>query len=177
MLFARDTDTSLEAALRLANNPPRDAAALAAFRAEFEYTAPLGRSDLADLQALGPRLRELLLADRDTAALLSNAILAEAKAVPQLVRHPGWDWHLHAVADDAPFATWVAVETAMAMVDLIRLDAHERLAVCSAPDCENIYLDQSKNRSKRYCSMTCGNRVAASNYRARNTQAAATAPD
>ncbi len=36
------------------------------------------------------------------AAELVNAMLAESGAVPQLVRHGEWDWHLHGVAGDAP---------------------------------------------------------------------------
>ena len=38
------------------------------------------------------------------------------EAVPQLVRHDGWDYHLHAVDPATPLAERIAVETAMAMV-------------------------------------------------------------
>ena len=58
-------------------------------------------------------------------------MLADAQALPQLVRHGDWDWHLHAVADDAPLATRIAVETAMAMVDVIRADEMSRLGICA----------------------------------------------
>ena len=57
-----------------------------------------------------------------------NAILAERRAVPQLVRHDGWDYHLHATDPAAPLADRIAVETAMAMVDVIRADELSRLA-------------------------------------------------
>ena len=66
-------------------------------------------------------LRALLTAERDQAVELVNAMLADAQALPQLVRHGDWDWHLHAVSNDAPLATRIAVETAMAMVDVIRV--------------------------------------------------------
>ena len=96
-----------------------------------------------------------------------NAMLAEARALPQLVRHDRWDWHLHAVDPQAPLVTRIAVETAMAMVDVIRADEMSRLAVCADDNCQGVVLDLSRNRSKRFCSTTCGNRNAVAAYRAR----------
>ena len=55
---------------------------------------------------------------------------AEAKALPQLVQHDGWDYHLHATPPDAPLATRMAVEAAMAVVDVVRGDELSRLRVC-----------------------------------------------
>ena len=78
-----------------------------------------------------------------------------------------WDWHLHAVVADAPLATRIAVETAMAMIDVIRSDEMSRLGVCADADCDGIVLDLSRNRSKRFCSSSCGNRNAVAAYRAR----------
>ena len=68
---------------------------------------------------------------------------------------------------DAPLETRIAVETAMAMVDVIRADEMSRLGICADADCEDIVLDLSRNRSRRYCSTTCGNRNAVAAYRAR----------
>lgn len=139
------------------------------FYADFAYT---GRrdGDLAELEAvraLRPDLRALLTSDRDTAVGLVNEMLAGARALPQLVRHETWDWHLHAVAPEAPLTTRITVETAMAMVDVIRADEMSRLAVCADPGCDGIVLDLSRNRSRKFCSTTCGNRAAVAAYRAR----------
>jgi predicted RNA-binding Zn ribbon-like protein len=112
-------------------------------------------------------LRELLTSGRDDAVGLVNAMLADAGALPQLVRHAPFDWHLHAVARDAPLATRVVVETAMAMTDVIRADEMSRLGVCADDDCAGIVLDLSRNRSRRFCSTACGNRNAVAAYRAR----------
>ena len=68
---------------------------------------------------------------------------------------------------DAPLATRITVETAMAMVDVVRTDEMSRLGVCEDDDCDGIVLDLSRNRSKRFCSTPCGNRNAAAAYRAR----------
>lgn len=176
MVFAHDTNASLAAAVALVNSaePPDTLTTLAeldAFFTEHRYSGPRPRdeADLAAVQALRAPVRRLLTSDRDTAATLVNAMLAAHRAVPRLVRHDGWDYHIHASDDDAPFADRFAVETAMAMVDVVRADEMGRLSICSDDTCEGVVLDLSRNRSKRFCSVTCGNRVAVAAYRARRS--------
>ena len=125
------------------------------------------RAELDAVRAIRPRLRELLTADRDDAVALVNQMLSEARAVPQLVRHDPFDWHIHAVPQDAPLDTRILVETAMAMIDVIRADEMSRLGICADDTCEGVVLDLSRNRSRRFCSTTCGNRNAVAAYRAR----------
>jgi len=176
MAFAHDVEDALRAAVALVNSAEEPqamttTAELAEFFRDHGYT---GRHDgteaeLAAVLALRAELRTLLLADRDEAVGLVNEILAEERAVPRLVRHAALDWHLHAVGDDEPLARRIRVETAMAMLDVIRADEHSRLAVCADDACEGVALDLSRNRSKRYCSATCTNRNAAAAYRARRS--------
>ena len=139
--------------------------------AEFSYTGSRrrGRAELDAVRALRPELRRLFTADRDEAAELVNRMLSEAGALPQLVRHEPFDWHLHAVERDAPLARRIVVETAMAMVDVIRAGETSRLGRCADEDCGGVVLDLSRNRSRRFCSTACGNRVAVAAYRARRT--------
>jgi predicted RNA-binding Zn ribbon-like protein len=174
MVFAPDTADALEAAVVLANSAlePDTLTTVEDLTAFFEGQGYSGahrgdRAELAAVRAVRPRLRLLLLADRDTAVEQVNQILADARAVPRLVRHDRLDWHIHAVDDDAPLADRVLVETAMAMVDVVRADEMGRLGVCAADDCDGLVLDLSRNRSRRYCSTTCGNREAVAAYRAR----------
>ena len=146
---------------------------LDAFYAEQAFT---GRRDgdaaeLEAVRAVRPVLRELLTADRDRAAEIVNALLAEAEAVPQLKRHDGLDWHIHAVPSDAPLVRRIEVEAAMAMIDVIRAEEHSRLSVCVDDHCGCLVLDLSRNRSRRYCSTTCANRNAVAAYRARGRNA------
>ena len=67
------------------------------------------------------------------------------------MRHGGHDWHIHAVDPEAPLATRIAVETAMAMIDVIRADETSRLDACADPSCDGLVLDLSRNRSRRFC--------------------------
>ncbi|MEV7431143.1 MULTISPECIES: CGNR zinc finger domain-containing protein [unclassified Nocardioides] len=174
MVFAHDTETSLIAAVTLVNTaePPdtlETVAELDAFYERFEYTGrhERTRAELEQVRALRPTLRELLTADRDTAADLVNSMLADARALPRLVRHDRFDWHLHAITSDAPLVARITVETAMAMVDVIRADDLGRLGVCADDGCGGLVLDLSRNRSRRFCSTACGNRNAVAAYRAR----------
>jgi predicted RNA-binding Zn ribbon-like protein len=174
MVFAPDTAQALEAAVVLANTALEpdtltSVEALTAFYEDHGYSGGhrRDRDELEAVRAIRPRLRRLLSAGRDEAVAQVNEILADAHALPRLVRHDALDWHIHAVDDDAPLTDRVLVETAMAMVDVVRADEMGRLGVCAADDCDGLVLDLSRNRSRRYCSTTCGNREAVAAYRAR----------
>ncbi len=165
---------ALQAAVTLVNSAVEPAtlttpAELDEFLSDFGYTGRHdGDQDEVDaVRAILPQLRELLTGDRDRAAELVNEMLFQAKALPQLERHDGYDWHLHAVAPDRPLADRIIVETAMAMVDVIRADELTRLGICADDDCGGLVLDLSRNRSRRFCSTACGNRNAVAAYRAR----------
>jgi predicted RNA-binding Zn ribbon-like protein len=174
VVFAHDTTAALQAAVALANSaePPdtmttRDQ--LDAFFAAHDYSGARDHdaAELEAVRALRAPLRALLTGDRDEVVRIVNRTLAERHAVPALVRHDDWDYHLHAIDSDAPLADRIAVETAMAMIDLIRADELSRLSVCAERSCAGIVLDLSRNRSRRFCSTACGNRVAVAAYRAR----------
>jgi predicted RNA-binding Zn ribbon-like protein len=174
VIFAHDTEEALRAAVALVNSAEdpdtlTTVADIDAFYDEHGYTGSRvrTRADLDAVRDLRAPLRALLTAGRDDAVPLVNRILAEHRALPQLVRHDDLDWHLHAVEGRAPFATRIAVETALAMVDVIRSGEESRLGVCADDTCEGLVLDLSRNRSRRFCSTTCGNRNAVAAYRAR----------
>lgn len=174
MIFTDDTEDALRAAVRLVNTAEdpdtlTDDADEGAFLAEFPYTGRIDRDEAerAALRELRPRLRAMLLAPRDEMADRVNQALASVTVTPRLARHGAMDWHLHAIADDSPLADRILVETAMALIDVIRADEGSRISVCDDESCEAIALDLSRNRSKRYCSTTCANRNAVAAYRAR----------
>jgi predicted RNA-binding Zn ribbon-like protein len=187
MLFAHDTVVALRGTAALVNTAatlPNDTDDLTTIEDLDRYVQEWGwtgshRHDQAELKAvraLRPRLREIWVSDTDRVVEIVNGLLAEARALPQLVRHGEWSWHLHATSPDAPLATRMAVEAAMALVDVIRADELARLTVCSADDCEDVVVDLSKNRSKRYCDGGCGNRANVAAYRKRRAQSPARLP-
>jgi predicted RNA-binding Zn ribbon-like protein len=181
MVFTHDTEVALQAAAALVNTLDDgvehlpDADALAAFVDEWGWTGDQRRdqAELDSVRALRPRLREVWTVDRDEVVVIVNGMLREAQAVPQLVKHDDWDYHIHATPAQAPLSTRMAVEAAMALSDVVRADELSRLRTCAADDCENVVIDLSKNRSKRYCEAGCGNRAAVAAYRARKVDGAA----
>jgi predicted RNA-binding Zn ribbon-like protein len=181
LLFAHDTECGLTATAALVNTagPDREELSDVATLDEF-FTAHAwtGRhehteAELRQVRALRPRLRRLWHADTDEVVTIVNALLRESHALPQLIRHDDEPYHLHAVPRDAPLATRMAVEAAMAMADLVRMDELSRLRICDHPDCDNVLVDLSKNRSRRFCDAGCGNRAAVTAYRARRAAAQA----
>jgi hypothetical protein len=179
MIFTDDTNAALNFVAALADTVPEASesgedelstpAQLRALLTEWGYSGRVDGDD-AEVHGVGAartRLRELWALERDDAVTEVNAILAEANALPRLVRHDDLDWHVHAVSLDAPLAERILVEAAMALVDVIRADQMERLQECAADDCAGIFLDLSKNGSRRFCSTRCGNRIAARAHRAR----------
>ncbi|GAB2481929.1 CGNR zinc finger domain-containing protein [Jatrophihabitans fulvus] len=173
MVFAHDTEVALAAAAALVNTEENggldSVAELAGFVSHWGWTGRHRRTaiELEQVQALRPRLRGVWNAGRDEAVAITNELLREFRALPQLVAHDDWDYHLHATDADAPLAARMAVEAAMAFVDVIRMDELERLRVCVADDCESVLVDLSKNRSRRYCEFGCGNKANVAAYRAR----------
>ncbi|WP_433530148.1 CGNR zinc finger domain-containing protein [Micromonospora sp. CA-263727] len=179
MLFAHDTECSLIAATALVNTDGRDGdtlpdvAALDAFYVTHSYT---GRhehteAELRAVRALRPRLRRIWYADIHEIVSIVNGLLREHRALPQLITHDDEPYHLHAAPRDAPLATRIAVEAGMAIADVVRGGELRRLRTCDHPDCDNVLVDLSKNRSRRFCDAGCGNRAAVSAYRARKAAA------
>ncbi|AZS43572.1 CGNR zinc finger domain-containing protein [Microbacterium oleivorans] len=185
-MFIHDTESALRAATALVNSLPEidgegiDRLAtledLSTFLQEYPYSGTIRRDDveLSELRSARSQLRQLWTGDRVAAVPIVNAMLREGQALPQLVIHDGYDWHIHATDDAAPLATRITVEVAMAFVDVIRSDEFDRVRVCSADDCQAVYIDYSKNGSKRYCDTgNCGNRMNVMAYRRRKAEESA----
>jgi predicted RNA-binding Zn ribbon-like protein len=175
MLFTHDTEMSLNATAALVNTGRGgreelpDIGALDAFVDEWRWTGSRAHdaAELAAVRSLRPRLAQLWELSEDDAVALVNAMLRDADALPQLVKHDGWEYHIHATPPDAPLADRMAVDVAMAMADVIRTGELARLRVCAAQDCDDVLVDLSKNRSRRFCGLTCSNRVNVAAYRSR----------
>ncbi|MEP6980796.1 MAG: CGNR zinc finger domain-containing protein [Nakamurella sp.] len=175
MVFTHDTEVALAAAAAWVNTDGDverlpDLSALDDFVKTWGWTGSR-RHTAAELDAvrdLRPRIRRFWQLDRDQLVTLVNALLVEFRALPQLVKHDEWDYHLHATSGNAPLAARMAVEAAMAMVDVVRADEMSRFRVCGNDDCNAVLVDLSRNRSKRYCDLTCSNRAAVRAYRSRS---------
>lgn len=180
MVFAPDTEIALRTVVNLINTAAngRELLATEADLDSFLETEGFSGSrtrdaaELASVRELRGRLKELWTADEDTAVAAVNQLLREANALPQLMKHDEWDWHLHATTREAPLAERMGTEAAMALADVIRSKEMDRMLVCEAEDCDAVVLDLSRNRSKRYCDTgNCANRAHVAAYRARKVSA------
>ena len=179
MHFAPDTEESLAFIVDLGNTDPgasrsgsdelTNQAELTAYLKRWTFTGRIDRDDaeLAAVRANRELFRRLWSLHPDEAVVEVNAILRESQALPQLVRHDHYDWHLHATDAEAPLDERMRVEVALAFADVIRSGEMSRLRVCEADDCTGLLLDLSRNGSKRYCTVRCGNRMNQLAYRER----------
>ena len=141
MDFAHDTEVALGAAAALVNTAGSDGdqlpdvEALDTFFAEYGWTGRHDHSEaeLRAVRALRPRLRGLWQSDENAVVELVNTLLRESRALPQLVQHDDEPYHLHATSRDAPLATRMAVEAAMAFVDVVRSERAEPTAGLRLP--------------------------------------------
>lgn len=170
MLFAPDNQENLEFVVALANTVPAASRSgadelstpemLTVLLDRFGYTGRFDR-DEAELNAVlstRDQLRAIWTLPREAAVTPINRMLRDARALPQLVRHDDYDWHLHATSPNSPLDERIRVEAALAFVDVLRSDEWWRLRECDAPDCGGLLADLSRNGSKRFCSVRCGNR-------------------
>jgi len=169
--FAPDTEESLDFVVALCNTAPgasrsgRDEIAtvgqLGEFMSRYRYTGRIDHDDaeLNEVRQTRGLLRHLWTLDRDEAVTAVNQMLRDARALPYLTRHDDSDWHIHATDLDAPLAERMRVEAALAIIDVIRMNEMGRLRICAADDCTGLVLDLSRNGSKRFCTVRCGNRM------------------
>lgn len=177
MPFGHDTEDGLLAIGALVNTlTPEDTLTTVADLDEFVkiwgFTGSRARTraELEGVRELRGRFLEAWSMSRDDLVDFVNGVLRHANALPQLVKHDDWDYHLHATPSDAPLADRMAVDAVMAFIDVIREDQLDRLKLCEG-DCGGVLVDLSKNRSRRYCDRGCGNRANVAAYRARKAAA------
>jgi len=184
--FGSDVERRVEVAAGLvnalaithANGRPVDLAADVRARADVvlrragDREGPaLSTAEGAEFVALAARLREVFtaLAQRrdDEAAQILNALLAESGARPELQRDARLSWTLHFHPADTGVVNGWTAGCAFGLAYVVGAGQARRLGTCTAPVCERVFLDLSRNGSRRFCSTACQNRVKAAAYRAR----------
>lgn len=192
MNFTSHVDTVVTVAVSLVNAltpgesrgrgylPPAGADLQAAVTAALQTGRLAARAvtagEAADLAETAAQLRVVFAAvdagDVDAAASQVNTLLAATGARPQLDRHDGEPWHLHFHGRTDTLAQGWAAGCATGLAVVLGTELYNRLGVCTAPRCDRVYVDVSRNGTRRFCSTSCQNRVKAAAFRARRGQAA-----
>ena len=86
-------------------------------------------------------------ADDRSAAEAVNTLVSRATVTPRLTDHDGYDWHVHYFAPGASLAEHLTIDCGMALAHVVASGERERLRRCEAPDCDQVLVDLSRNRS------------------------------
>jgi predicted RNA-binding Zn ribbon-like protein len=127
----------------------------------------LSTQDAARVAETSVLVREVALAATEPEVMERlNALLALASPKPYATNHDG-ELHLHYARPDADALEQLTTTVAMGLSQVVVQHGWQRLGVCSAEGCGNVYVDTSRNASRRYCSNTCASRSTVAAYRAR----------
>jgi len=180
--FTGYTDEAVRLTVDLVNtyNPRRDTDRLDAPAAlsevldkhQFTYSRTITGRDLEQVRTLRRRLRAVFETESESeAASIINAVLAESGALPRLTDHDGKHWHVHYTSEETPLVDRLGSETAMGLAVVITDGGFDRMRVCQGEGCLDVFVDMSRNRSRRFCSPEiCGNRASVTAYRQRQRQ-------
>jgi predicted RNA-binding Zn ribbon-like protein len=121
-----------------------------------------GRADLDAMLELRADLRAIFEAvasgHESVAAERLNALLIQHPIHPQISGHDGERWHLHVTESGSIFDQYAA-GAVMGLALFVSAEGLDRLAICGAPECGNVFFDTSSNRSREYCSDGCAGRT------------------
>src|SRR5712691_8288578 len=134
----------------------------------LEHEAQAAReSDLRRVRALRRRIRSVFEAESEEEAVeILNGLMTDA--VPQLRTGPGgWSFAFEP-RRERDLADRLGPRVASTLLEAIRAEGWERFGVCDALPCRCVFVDRSRNRSRRYCCQLCADRVAAAAYRQRS---------
>jgi predicted RNA-binding Zn ribbon-like protein len=126
------------------------------------------------LRELAGKLRPIFAAihgghSADAAERL-NDLMALSGAAPHLHRDGDEPWHLHFHGPDAGLVRGWTAGCAVGLAYALGSGHGDRLGICAGPGCERVFVDVSRNGSRRFCSTACQNRVKAAHYRARRRE-------
>jgi predicted RNA-binding Zn ribbon-like protein len=165
--------SAVELAIDLANAELDTPDAVVAFlTAHDEWFSPdtslqLSSRDTAQVVSTARLVRDVALAEsQDDVLARLNELLALARPRPYATDHDG-ELHLHYARPDAPAVEQLTTTVAMGLSQVVVQHGWQRLGVCSAEGCDDVYVDTSRNASRRYCSNTCASRSTVAAYRAR----------
>lgn len=138
----------------------------------------LRAADVPGFVCLAERLQHVfadMSADEDGAATQLNELLAEHSAHPHLAKD-GDRWRLHHhPADVAVVPMWTAI-CAEALARLLAGGHAARVSTCADSRCGRVFVDVSRNSSRRFCSTTCQNRIKTATLRRKRNSSSSDQP-
>lgn len=152
-----------------------DLATLEGFLVEHNMMLPrrLTATDLDEVRSLRAELREVFNSgSEDDLVDRLNALLEASGTSPRITNHDGHEWHFHYLPTEASVARRLAATAAMGLAAVVCEFGSDRIGTCADDNCNDAFVDTSRNRSRRYCSGSCSSRSNVAAYRARQKSSA-----
>ncbi|MGH3347851.1 MAG: CGNR zinc finger domain-containing protein, partial [Nocardioides sp.] len=128
----------------------RDAAALRRFQRELRPVFEASDVEEADVVITG-----------------LNELMEKYPITPMISDHDPSDLHLHVATRSASVSELLIGESLLGLANLVCDLGPTRLGVCAEAKCDDVYVDTTPNKSRRYCSDRCSSRANVAAYRAR----------
>src|SRR5262245_22311846 len=128
----------------------------------------------ADLDELLPVLRAAVAAVCDRGGPGSvNELLSRYPPRMLVSDHDGpGTAHLHYARDGEPAAEWLGRTCAAALAHIACGTPDVTIGRCGAAGCARLFVDQPRNRSRRFCGNACASRTTVAAHRARQRRQA-----
>jgi hypothetical protein len=120
------------------------------------------------MEALLPFLVNLPDLEVDEAAAVISDRLAGITIRPSVVDHDDVGHHIHWTPDSASYDDKVIADVLMALAQEVCDNGTARFGRCAAEDCDALFYDATRNRSRRFCSdPRCASRTHTADHRRR----------
>lgn len=147
----------------------RAAVANGAFSAFHDSGVRFVPEESAHIARLAASLHEIFLlfarAEPSAAVPIINDLLREFPASPHVSSERPYSLHYH--DGSLPAAPGWQIGCAAALGSFLSSGAWRYIGECQAERCDRVFLDDTRNRSKRFCSTRCQNREKVRSFRLR----------
>jgi predicted RNA-binding Zn ribbon-like protein len=135
---------------------------------DMEWPRRVTHADLEAVRAVRAEVRELFDAGSVAAATRRlNELLQNSRVNMQVVRDKGEARIAFSLDSSIPLAQALQSAAAVNAAHLATELGFERLRVCGADPCADVFLDVSKRGEQRFCGPRCATRVRVAAHRAR----------
>jgi predicted RNA-binding Zn ribbon-like protein len=148
-----------------------DEEALRAFLREQGIARRPARGDLAACRLLRDALWHVFDANSPEVLVERLDALARGLAVTPMLERQADGWRLTIEArPTVPLAELLAARAVAELAHAVAEHGPERIRLCGAAPCREVFIDTSRNATRRYCCRRCANRVSAAHFRERRAK-------
>lgn len=124
------------------------------------------------VETLAPLFRDIPKISVEQAGENVNEALLSVPITPIVAAHDGLGPHMHWTDNTAGFDDQVIADMLISLAFELCENGVERFGICAAVDCESLFFDTSRNRSRRFCAdPRCASRTHTADHRARQAAA------